>query len=92
MFGATRLDRELADEIESLLQMHVDANLRAGMSDDEARRQALVAIGGERLGAPSGAGIALALAAAALAVALSAAACLVPLALGARALDRDELA
>ena len=39
-------DRDLADEIESHLQLHIDDNLHAGMSQDEARRVALVALGG----------------------------------------------
>ncbi|HXW08623.1 MAG TPA: ABC transporter permease [Vicinamibacterales bacterium] len=41
-----RTERELADELESHLQLHVDDNLRAGMSPDEARRRALIALGG----------------------------------------------
>lgn len=41
-----RLDRDLAAEIESHLQLHVDDNLRAGMTPEEARRQALLALGG----------------------------------------------
>jgi putative ABC transport system permease protein len=46
LFGRQRRDRELADEIESHLQMHIDDNLHAGMSPEEARRQALVKLGG----------------------------------------------
>ena len=38
-------DRELADELESHLQMQIEDNLRAGMSPEEARRQALVRFG-----------------------------------------------
>src|SRR5215467_7873987 len=49
-FGSTfnqgRLDRELAEEIESHLQLHIDDKLRAGMSQEEARRQAMLALGG----------------------------------------------
>ena len=41
-----RRERELADEIESHLQMHVDDNLRAGMTPEEARRDALLKLGG----------------------------------------------
>jgi hypothetical protein len=41
----TRRERELAAEIESHLQLHIDDNLRAGMSPDEARRAALVRFG-----------------------------------------------
>jgi putative ABC transport system permease protein len=39
-------DRELAAEFESHLQMHIDDNLRAGMSPEQARRAALVKFGG----------------------------------------------
>ncbi len=46
MFGRARRERELAEELESHLQMHIEDNLRAGMSDEEARRQALVKLGG----------------------------------------------
>ena len=41
-----RLERELAAEIESHLQLHIDDNLRAGMTPAEARRQAVLALGG----------------------------------------------
>jgi len=41
-----RRERELADEIEAHLQMHVHANLRSGMPPEEARREALVKLGG----------------------------------------------
>src|ERR1700676_732070 len=39
-------DAEFASEIESHLQMHIEDNLRAGMSLDEARRNALIKLGG----------------------------------------------
>ena len=39
-------DRELTDELESHLQMHIDENIRRGMTPAEARRQALIASGG----------------------------------------------
>jgi predicted permease len=39
-------DRELAEELETHLQMQIDENLRAGMSPREARRRALVKLGG----------------------------------------------
>ena len=39
-------DRELAEEIESHLQMHVDDNLRSGMSPSQARREAIMKLGG----------------------------------------------
>src|SRR5689334_23148666 len=38
--------RELAEELETHLQMQIEDNLRAGMSPQEARRQALVRLGG----------------------------------------------
>jgi len=46
VFGKQRRDRELAAEIESNLQFHIEDNLRAGMSPQEARRQALLKFGG----------------------------------------------
>src|ERR1700687_174023 len=45
-FGRERRERELAAEMESHLQLHIDENLRAGMSAEEARRQALIKLGG----------------------------------------------
>jgi predicted permease len=38
--------RELAEELEAHLEMQIEENLRAGMSPHEARRQALVKLGG----------------------------------------------
>jgi predicted permease len=46
LFGKERRDRELTDEIESNLQLHIEDNLRAGMTPEEARRQALLKSGG----------------------------------------------
>jgi len=46
LFGKERRDRDLADEMESHLQMHTEDNLRAGMTAEEARRQALIKLGG----------------------------------------------
>ena len=46
VFGSTRAERELAAEIESNLQLHVDDNIRAGMTPQEARRRAVLAFGG----------------------------------------------
>jgi len=46
IFDRGRLDRELAAELESHVAMHVDDNLRAGMTAVEARRQALLKLGG----------------------------------------------
>jgi predicted permease len=39
-------ERELAAEMESHLQLHIEDNLRAGMNAEEARRQALIKLGG----------------------------------------------
>jgi macrolide transport system ATP-binding/permease protein len=39
-------ERELAEEIESHLQMHIDDNIRAGMTPDLARRDAVLRLGG----------------------------------------------
>ena len=46
LFAGRRAEHDLSAELESHLQLHVDDNLRAGMSPAEARRQALVALGG----------------------------------------------
>jgi putative ABC transport system permease protein len=46
LFGKDRRERELAAEMESHLQMHIQDNLRSGMSNTEARRQALIKLGG----------------------------------------------
>ncbi|HXN99723.1 MAG TPA: ABC transporter permease [Candidatus Acidoferrales bacterium] len=46
LFTRRRRDRELTDELESHLQMHVDDNLRRGMSPDEAHRHAVLHLGG----------------------------------------------
>ena len=45
LFHKERRDRELADEIESNLRMHIDDNVRAGMTPAEAQRQALLKFG-----------------------------------------------
>jgi predicted permease len=41
-----RRERELSVELESHLDMHIADNVRAGMTPEEARRQALMALGG----------------------------------------------
>ena len=46
LFVRGRRERDLAAELDSHLQLHIDDNLRAGMTPDEARRQALIALGG----------------------------------------------
>jgi putative ABC transport system permease protein len=44
-FRRHRRDHDLHQEFESHLQLHIDDNIRAGMSPDEARRQALIKFG-----------------------------------------------
>jgi putative ABC transport system permease protein len=46
LFGKQRRDRELAAELESHVQLHTEENLRAGMPPEEARRAALIKLGG----------------------------------------------
>src|SRR5262245_1280370 len=46
LFPGEQQDREFARELESHLQMHIDDNLRAGMTREEARRHALLRLGG----------------------------------------------
>jgi len=46
LFRRARAERDLAAELESHLQLHIDDNLRAGMTPAEARRQALLKLGG----------------------------------------------
>jgi putative ABC transport system permease protein len=46
LFRKSWRERELAEEFESHLQMHIDDNIQAGMSPEQARREALVKFGG----------------------------------------------
>ncbi len=46
LFRKSWRERELTAEFESHLQMHIDDNIRAGMSPEQARREALVKFGG----------------------------------------------
>src|SRR5208282_611273 len=46
LFRKPRRERELAAELESHLQLHIEDNLRSGMTPQEARRQALLKLGG----------------------------------------------
>ncbi len=46
LFNKRRRDRELDEEIESNLQLHIEDNLRAGMSPEDARRNAILKFGG----------------------------------------------
>jgi predicted permease len=45
LFGQERRERELAEEMESHLALHIEDNLRAGMSTEVARRRALIQLG-----------------------------------------------
>jgi predicted permease len=49
LFRHRARERELAAEIESHLALHIDDNLRRGLTPDEARRQARLALGGEAM-------------------------------------------
>src|SRR5207248_2867443 len=46
LFGGARRERELSEELDSHLQMHIEENVRAGMTQEEARRQAMLRLGG----------------------------------------------
>jgi putative ABC transport system permease protein len=46
LLGMRRRDTELAEELESHLDMHMQDNMRAGMDAAEARRQAFIKLGG----------------------------------------------
>ena len=62
MLTRARRQREFDAELQSHLEMHVDDNVRAGMTPEQARREAILALGGvmpvreayrDRLGLPS---------------------------------------
>jgi putative ABC transport system permease protein len=46
IFRRRRCDRDLADELNSHLEAHIAENIRAGMTRDDARRDALLKLGG----------------------------------------------
>ena len=46
MFQGKKVEREMAQELEAHLQMQIEDNVRAGMPAEEARRQALLKLGG----------------------------------------------
>src|SRR5262245_39346690 len=48
-FHREQREREFVEELESHLAMHIEDNLRAGMSPEEARRRALIKLGGVAL-------------------------------------------
>ena len=49
LFHRARRKREFKEELESHLALHIEDNLRAGMSPEEARRRALIKLGGVTL-------------------------------------------
>ncbi len=49
IFQRAQREREFAEELESHLALHIEDNLRAGMSPEEARRQALLKLSGVAL-------------------------------------------
>jgi len=46
LFRKEQLDRDLSDELAAHLEMHIVDNVRVGMSPEEARRAALMQLGG----------------------------------------------
>jgi putative ABC transport system permease protein len=46
MFDRERRDQEIAEELQSHLALHIEDNLQAGMTPEEARRDALIRLGG----------------------------------------------
>jgi putative ABC transport system permease protein len=46
LFRKRERDQEIADELASHVQMHIEDNLRRGMNPQEARREALMKLGG----------------------------------------------
>src|SRR5579863_10069278 len=46
LFRARPSDADFAVELDSHIAMHIDDGIRAGMTPDEARRQALILLGG----------------------------------------------
>jgi predicted permease len=46
LFSKRRREQDLSAEMESHLQLHIEDNLRSGMSQAEARREALMKLGG----------------------------------------------
>jgi predicted permease len=46
MFGKDNREKDLDQEMHSHLEMHIDDNVRAGMSAEQARREALTRLGG----------------------------------------------
>jgi predicted permease len=45
VFRAAAIEKEINEEIESHLQLHIDDNLRRGMTEEEAQKEALLCLG-----------------------------------------------
>ena len=45
LWRGSQRDEEVAAELEAHLQLHIDDNLKAGMTPEEARRQAILKLG-----------------------------------------------
>jgi predicted permease len=45
LFRRSAIDRDIADELQSHIEMRIESNLASGMSPDEARREALLRFG-----------------------------------------------
>jgi predicted permease len=46
LFGRSRREREFAEELESHIQMHTEDGIRSGLTPSEARRNAVIRLGG----------------------------------------------
>ena len=46
MFSPTQMEQELSAELDGHLAMHIEDGMRAGLSAEEARRQAMIQLGG----------------------------------------------
>jgi putative ABC transport system permease protein len=46
VMASAKSERDMSAELESHLQLHIDDNIRAGMTPAEARRRAVIALGG----------------------------------------------
>jgi len=46
LFSAGSIDKEISAELDSHVGLHTEANVRAGLTPEEARRQALIRLGG----------------------------------------------
>jgi macrolide transport system ATP-binding/permease protein len=46
LFGKARIEKDMAEELDSHLAMHIADNMRAGMTLEQARREAMLKLGG----------------------------------------------